>query len=92
MKLNKIQLDILNTSIKEVIKEECRDEAMQIVTLGGKECFDEFVGYYNLDQHNICCLVLDKWKETLVKRRYLIQNKDDCFGNVFKSIKMDQLK
>jgi len=62
------------------IKEDARKEANQILKLTTKGMQLEFLYYHHKYQGNICCLVLDKAKEELVKNSIMVQGKDDNFG------------
>ena len=62
------------------IRKDARKEANQILKLTAKGMRLEFLYYHHKDQGNICCLVLDKAKEELVKNSIMVQGKDDNFG------------
>ena len=58
---------MINKIVKEVIRKECRSEALEIL----EKCDDlgrsEFIRYHDEDKDNICCLHLDWLKDKLVK-------------------------
>ena len=65
------------------IAPEFRAEAYEIINLTNEETRNEFMGYFNKDQGNICCLVLDKAKQDLIKEGKLTSKDDDAFGKPF---------
>ena len=71
----------LKKIVKEVIRKECRKEALEILKLSSQEDVDKFIEYYEDDNFNICCLHLDFLKEKLVKSKKM--KEDGCFGNPF---------
>jgi hypothetical protein len=71
----------LKKIVKEVIRKECRKEALEILKLSSQEDVDKFIEYYEDDNFNICCLHLDFLKEKLVKAKKM--KEDGCFGNPF---------
>jgi len=66
--------------IDDEIVKDLRDEAKLIIGLTTDDIRNEFINYFDGKMVNICCLVLDKAKENLVKEGKLIQNKKDGFG------------
>lgn len=62
------------------IYKKARKEANQILELTTKGMRMEFLYYHHKDQGNICCLLLDKAKEELVKYGIMVQGEDDNFG------------
>lgn len=66
--------------INKEIREELRYEAMTVLLLTTDENREEFLKYHREDKGNLCCLVVDKAKEELVKEKKLKQNKNDGFG------------
>jgi hypothetical protein len=77
-------ISALSSDIQKVInKEICEDlryEAMTVLLLTTDEYREEFLKYSREDKGNLCCLVVDKAKEELVKEKKLKQNKNDGFG------------
>lgn len=65
------------------IAPEFRAEANEIIDLGGEEIRNEFIGYFEKKQGNICCLVLDKAKQGLIKEGKLVSKDTDAFGKPF---------
>lgn len=71
----------LKTILKEILREDCVDEAIEILANSSKEGVEEFYKYYNEKKHNICCMHLDYLKCKLIKEGKM---KDDgCFGFPF---------
>jgi hypothetical protein len=70
-----------NKAVDKEIREEAREEAKEILRLTTEGMQLEFLYYYNKDQGNICCLVLDKAKQYLIMERKMILNKEDHFGH-----------
>ena len=64
----------LETIIKEVIRKDCRADALKIMTLTTNEIREEFFSYYEKGSFNICCMVIDKAKSLLP------EIDSDCFG------------
>ena len=48
-----------------------------------EEIRKEFLGYYEEDKGNICCLVIDTAKRKLVAEGKLEHHDDDAFGKPF---------
>lgn len=69
----------LKAAIRKQIRKESRLEAMLILLSAGEEAQVEFLKYHDKDQGNICCMVLDKWKDDLIKRG-LMKNDGDFGG------------
>lgn len=70
----------LQNAINKEIREDLRYEAMTILLLTTDENRMEFLKYHREDKGNLCCLVIDKAKEELVKEKKLTQNENDGFG------------
>lgn len=68
--------------VDEVIRKEARDEAKLILRTASDEQMDEFIQYYKAKSFNICCMHLDTIKYKLVKDGKMIQNVNDCFGDI----------
>ena len=68
----------LEKIVNEVIREDCREEALEILKLSSKKHVDEFIGYYKADKGNICCLHLDYMKLLLVQKG--LMKSGGCFG------------
>lgn len=77
--ISALSLD-LQKAINKEIREELRYEAMTVLLLTTDDNREEFLKYHREDKGNICCLVVDKAKEELVKEKKLKQNKNDGFG------------
>jgi hypothetical protein len=58
----------LKNAIKKQIREESQVEALLILLQAGDEAQDEFLKYHREDSGNVCCMVLDKWKDKLVEQ------------------------
>ena len=58
----------LKNAIKKQIREESQVEALLILLQAGDEAQDEFLKYHRKDSGNVCCMVLDKWKDKLVEQ------------------------
>jgi len=70
-----------NKAVNVEIRKESRAEAKEILFLATEKEQQEFIDYHEKDMGSICCLVLDKIKEDLVRVGKLILNKDDSFGH-----------
>jgi hypothetical protein len=57
----------LKKIVNEVIRKDCRKEAMEILSLSPQNGVDEFIKYYEDDDFNICCMHLDFLKYQLIK-------------------------
>ena len=68
--------------VNEVIAKEARSEAIAIMEMS-EDAKVEFMKYYGKDQFNICCMVLDKWKDKLVADGKMEQGDEDHFGGSF---------
>jgi len=77
---------LLDKCIKGVIHEVARDfhaEAKEIIKLGTDDDRREFLRYYEEDNGNICCLVLDRIKRDLVAQGIMEHKTEDAFGKPF---------
>lgn len=72
--------------VKDLIKKESRDEAMEILEKSDRIKIGEFLFYYYSDMGNISCLVLDISKDILVREKKMKQKKNDSFGNNMSNI------
>jgi hypothetical protein len=72
-----------NKAINREIAKEFREEAREIILLTTEDIRNEFLKYFNEDNGNICCLVLDKAKQNLIKEGKLELNDNDSFGKPF---------
>ena len=70
--------DVLD-AVTHAIRRESRDEALKILDLGGEPAQKEFMAYYRSHKDNVCCLVLDEWKDKLVKDGRM--ERGGSFGN-----------
>lgn len=69
------------TIVNDLIREDARNEALEILDLSRDEEIIEFINYYKNNMGNIACLHLDTMKRELVKRGLMIHNKTDHFGH-----------
>jgi len=69
----------LKFAIRKELRKECRQEAIKILELGDDKDREDFMKYHNLDQGNVCCLVLDFAKKKLVESGKMKQEPNDCF-------------
>lgn len=53
--------------VNKIIKEDCRKEAIEILSLSSEFNVLEFIKYHKDDKDNICCLHLDFLKSKLVE-------------------------
>jgi hypothetical protein len=65
------------------IAEEYREEAIGIIELTTDDIRNEFLDRHNKDDGNICCLILDYAKITLIKEGKLTAKNSDGFGKPF---------
>jgi hypothetical protein len=70
----------INDAVEDTIREDLRNEALEILSLGTKADRRDFMTAYNDDKGNVCCLILDYAKKGLVKRGILEQKDTDEFG------------
>jgi len=78
---NKTLVEKCNDIIDSLIAIEFRDEAKEIINLTDDKNRKEFIKYFNLDQGNICCLILDFAKRDLINDGIVVQNNGTAFGN-----------
>jgi len=76
-------LEKCNKAIVEEIAKEFREEAKEVMRLTTEEIRKEFLGYYEEDKGNICCLVIDTAKRKLIAEGKMTANDDDAFGKPF---------
>ena len=77
---------LLEKCNKGVIHEVAKDfhaEAKEIIKLGSDEDRKEFLKYYEEDNGNICCMVLDRIKRDLVAEGKMEHKDEDAFGKPF---------
>lgn len=72
-----------NIIIDSLIAKEFRDEAKEIIKLTNNKNRKDFIDYYNHDQGNVCCLVLDFAKDELIIKKKIVFNTKNRFGNPF---------
>ena len=76
--------------VDEVLREEAREEAFQILLIGSKnrgeweKPLKDVIDYYNLGEsgYNIVCMALDFAKHKLVNANLMDQNPGDHFGAI----------
>ena len=73
----------LRKAVEIEIREDCREEALQILELGDDKDREDFLKYHKQDDGNICCLVLDFAKKKLIEAKKWKYNPNDCFQNYF---------
>lgn len=76
-------IKLCNKIITHEIAKQFRKEAKEIIKLTTDKHRQDFIDYYNKDQGNICCLVLDAAKQELIKEGKMILNAGDGFGKPF---------
>lgn len=67
--------------INEVIIEDARDEAVEILEKASPIRVNEFMYYYNQNKFNLCCMHLDLIKMDLVHYGVMTQKETDKFGD-----------
>lgn len=67
--------------IKEVIRKDAREEALNIVLLSSDKLVEELIGYYKNDKYNIFCIHIDYMKSQLYKEGKI--EKSGVFGYPF---------
>ena len=65
------------------IAKEFRNEAIKIMELSSDDIRKEFIKYHNENNGNVCCLVIDKAKQILVKEGKMAMSENDNFGKPF---------
>lgn len=70
--------------ITDLIREDARKEALEILSLSTEIELEKFINNYENDKGNICCLILDSIKDRLVKENKMKQNSSDAFGGWMK--------
>lgn len=70
----------LKQIVKDLIREEAREEAMTILLKASDSQMKEFMYYYYEDIGNVCCMVLDSIKIKLVELGEMKMGQDDYFG------------
>jgi hypothetical protein len=73
--------DKIKKIVNEEIREDCREEAFEILSKSTDSEVEEFIKYHNEDKGNICCLHLDYLKSKLVECNKM--TKEGCFGELF---------
>ena len=76
-----------NKAVNNEIAKEFRKEAKEILYLSSDAIRQEFLDYHLKDNGNICCLVLDKAKQILIKEGKLKIKETDGFGKPFNNKK-----
>jgi hypothetical protein len=71
----------IKIAIRKELRQECRQEAIKILTLGDDQDREDFLKYHNLDMGNLCCLALDFAKKKLIEARKWELNEKDCFND-----------
>jgi len=71
----------LKKIVTEVIKKECKKEALEILKLSPAKGVNEFIEYYKKKEFNTCCMHLDWLKCNLIKEDKM--EKGGYFGNPF---------
>lgn len=66
--------------VKNLLREETRPEALDILSKASEGQLKEFLTYYQDDKGNICCMVLDSIKINLVKSGVIKMGENDWFG------------
>lgn len=67
--------------VENLIREEARAEALEILDKCSQARFSEFMQYYNNDTGDLCCLVLDIAKKELVDSGKMKHYKEDWYGS-----------
>jgi hypothetical protein len=70
----------IHTAVKEIIRDNLRYEALEILFLTTEKERQNFLDEYKNDRGNICCLILDYAKKDLEKRGVLKIKEGDGFG------------
>ena len=73
----------IKIAVRKEIRVDCRKEALEILRLCNKKDCDDFLRYYDEDNGNICCLVLDNAKKKLVETNKMEQKNYDCFNKPY---------
>ena len=76
--------DVLEKKLKkmvfDLVKKECRAEALNILLKSSEKKIGEFLYYFYSDKFNVACMVIDSAKNDLVKSGKMKQKKGDHFG------------
>lgn len=59
----------LRQVVNDLVARKYRKAAMEILTKSSEEIIGEFLYYYHSDSGNVACLVIDKARRILVKKR-----------------------
>jgi len=74
---------MLEKIIKKIVRKECLNEALEILSLSDDDSVDKFMQFYNDDTDNnylLCFLQLDSMKDVLVECGKM--EKGGYFGNL----------
>jgi len=82
--LAKSNFPTIKKIVDEVIREDLRKEAMQILGKASPFRKNELINYYNQGKHNIVCMHIDTIKEELVFYKIMEQKETDNFGKIYK--------
>lgn len=82
-KLKTVSLNPIDEAINNVIAQEFREEAKEIINTSPDGIKEEFLKYYKENSGNICCLVLDKAKRDLIAQGKMTLKEGDAFGHPF---------
>jgi len=64
--------------VNDLIKKECRAEALEILSKSSEQEVQKIIDYYNKDNEIACCMHLDYLKNKLIKNG--IMKDGGCFG------------
>lgn len=88
--MNKIDKNIIKI-VNNLIREEARPEALEILEKCSELRFNEFMTYFINNKENVCCMVLDVAKGELVGFNEIIHTEEDYFGSSYLKIKQTEL-
>jgi adenylate cyclase len=81
--INKKDTTKLTKIVNDVIREDFRKEAMEIVKHMDDEFSSEMIMYYDDDNRNAVCMHFDYIKQQLVKKGIMKLDENDNFGHPF---------
>lgn len=78
------KINMIENIINNLIKEEYRQEAINILNLSNNNEKKDFFHYYDNKKYNICCLLIDTIKDRLIGENKI--SKGGYFGNLLNKL------
>ena len=75
---------MLEKIVNDLIREDSREEALEILKMANKNEIYDFNFYYKKESFNICCMIIDTIKDRLIGEGKMKYGGD--FGNLTKKL------